>query len=99
MTPKENLSLWGDGESVSPETLKILKQQTFDENQPGTILKDFQILLDYIGEKGIEVSGINSFFPIKLLAEINSLLSHPLLIDLKRPSRNLIPTFMDSIYF
>ena len=73
MTPKENLSLWGDGESVSPETLKILKQQTFDENQPGTILKDFQILLDYIGEKGIEVSGINSFFPIKLLAEINSL--------------------------
>ena len=35
---------------------QFLKQQTIEETRPGTILRDFQMLLDFIGPEGIEVS-------------------------------------------
>jgi len=90
-TTSEEVSFLEDTEGVSSETINILKQQIIDENQPGTILKDFQMLLDYIGENGIEVSGINSFFPMKLFSEINSRLTHPIFLDLKRPQQKSYP--------
>ena len=78
-------------EPISPEITQILQQQTIDEHQPGTILKDFQMLLDWIALEGIEVSGVNSFFPMKLLAQINSRLTNPIIIDLKRPQQKSYP--------
>lgn len=91
MTAEENSALnpdlWREKASISPEIRQILQQQTIEEERPGTILRDFQTLLDLLGIEGIEVSGVNSFLPMKLLAEINSRLTNPLLIDLKRPQQ------------
>ncbi len=39
---------------------QILKNQTIDENNPGTILKDFNTFLNLVKNQGIEVSGKNS---------------------------------------
>jgi hypothetical protein len=74
-----------------------LTHQTIDENNPGTILKDFNTFLQLIKDEGIEVSGKNSLFPLKLLPELNALLISPIRIDLKRPVQKSYPP-LNGIY-
>lgn len=69
----------------------ILKQQTIHELEPGTILKDFQALLNFVGEAGVPVSGTHHLIAAKLLAEFNQQLSEPIQIDLKRPVQKSYP--------
>jgi hypothetical protein len=71
--------------SLSPEQIATLKSQEITATEPGTILTDFQILLDFINSEDVQVSGKNHHFSQKLLPAINQRLSHPLDIDLKRP--------------
>ena len=56
----------------------IIKLQFNDEQIPGTIVQDFQMLLDYIGPKGIPVSSKNYLITQKELQNINEKLSHPI---------------------
>lgn len=77
--------------TLSTFTEQLLHQQQISESSPGTILSDFQMLLDFIGTKGIEVSQRQNFLSIKSLAELNSRLTHPLQIDLKRPQQKSYP--------
>jgi hypothetical protein len=80
----------------SPDAIALLTQTVITETSPGTILKDFQTLLDFIGE-GIVVSANNHSLPMKLLGEFNQLLSEPLQIDLKRPVQKSYPP-IDGLY-
>lgn len=73
------------------EVEQFLRQQKIDENSPGSILQDFQMLLEFVGKHGIEVSGVNHFLPTKLLGEINARLTKPIQIDLKRPQQKSYP--------
>ncbi len=75
------------------EAKQIIKNQTIDENNPSTILKDFNTFVDLVKAEGIEVSGKNSLFPLKVLADLNSQLTNPTLIDLKRPVQKSYPYF------
>lgn len=77
---------------LSAEAIAILKQQQISETAPGTILKDFQALLDFIGDKGIAVSGKRHLIPMKSLAELNQQLSEPLQTDLQRPQQKSYPS-------
>ncbi len=54
------------------------------EAPPGTIVHDFDALLDYLGTDGIPVSPKTSEFAIARLPELNSLLTHPVPIGLSR---------------
>ena len=69
----------------------ILRQQTIDEDSPGTILKDFASLLDFIGGEGIAVSGKHDLLPMKRLPELNAQFTHPIELDLKRPQQKSYP--------
>ncbi len=69
----------------------ILRAQAITEDSPGTILKDFDILLDFIGPEGMETSGTYHFLPMKLLPDLNAHLSRPIEIDLKRPQQKSYP--------
>jgi Plasmid pRiA4b ORF-3-like protein len=80
----------------SPDAIALLTQTVITETSPGTILKDFQTLLDFIGE-GIVVSANNHSLPMKSLGEFNQLLSEPLQIDLKRPVQKSYPP-IDGLY-
>ena len=73
--------------TITPEQIQYLKNQTFSDNEPGTLLKDFSTLLDFIGSEGIPVSGKNHLIAIKLLPQLNQLMSHPLDVKLKRPQQ------------
>ena len=64
--------------TITPEQIQYLKNQTFSDNEPGTLLKDFSTLLYFIGSAGIPVSGKNHLIAIKLLPQLNQLMSHPL---------------------
>ncbi len=71
-------------EPLSPEQIATLEAQEITATAPGTILTDFQTLLDFIAAEGVIVSGKTHQFSQKLLANINQRLSKPIKIDLKR---------------
>ena len=77
--------------TLTPDQIQCLKNQTFNDNEPGTLLKDFSSLLDFIGPDGIPVSGKNHLMAIKLLPQLNQLMSHPLDVKLKRPQQKSFP--------
>lgn len=76
---------------LAAEDIALLNAVTVSEIEPGNILRDFQSLLDFIGDDGIAVSGKKQQFPLKLLAELNQRLSNPIDIDLKRPQQKSYP--------
>ncbi len=76
---------------LTSNQIQYLKNQSFNENEPGTLLKDFSSLLDFIGTSGIPVSKKNHLFAIKLLPQLNQLMSNPLDIKLKRPQQKSFP--------
>lgn len=72
---------------LSAGAIALLKQQQITETQPGSILQDFQTLLDFVGDKGIVVSGKHCLIPLKSLTDLNQSLSEPIQLDLKRPQQ------------
>jgi hypothetical protein len=76
---------------LSEEAIALLKQQHIKETEPGTILQDFQTLLDFVGDEGIPVSGTHHLFPLKSLADLNECLREPIQLDLKRPQQKSYP--------
>jgi hypothetical protein len=76
---------------LSEESITILRQQSITPTEPGTILQDFHMLLEAIGDTGIAVSGTYHLFSQKLLAEFNQRLSQPIQLDLKRPVQKSYP--------
>lgn len=76
---------------LTPDQRQTLSNQIIDENGPGTILRDFDTLLDFIGPAGVEVGGKHQLLPMKRLGELNARLTHPIEIDLKRPMQKSYP--------
>lgn len=69
----------------------ILKNQVIDENGPGTILKDFDVLLNFIQSNRTEVSKTNNLLPMHVLEPLNQTLSSSLEVKLKRPQQKSYP--------
>jgi Plasmid pRiA4b ORF-3-like protein len=70
---------------------QILHDQTIEADRPGTILRDFQSVLDFMGTGGIKAAGKYNLFPIDKLDELNQRLSRPLSLALKRPQLRSYP--------
>ncbi len=64
---------------------KIFSEQTIDENQPASILRDFETFLNFVAANNLEASGKNELLPLKSLHELNALLTKPFEITLQRP--------------
>jgi len=73
------------------ESQEILNNQIITNEHPGSILMDFNMLLNYIGEKGLQTGGKYGFFPMGKLAEINSKLTHTIGLSSKRPQQKAFP--------
>ncbi|BAY08880.1 plasmid pRiA4b ORF-3 family protein [Calothrix sp. NIES-2098] len=83
--------------SLTESQQQLLKELSIDENQPGTILRDFQTLIDFLQPKGVEVSSVNNLLPLKVLSELNLRLSHPIETKLKRPVQKSYP-YINGLY-
>jgi Plasmid pRiA4b ORF-3-like protein len=82
-------------DALPPVTLaqtELLQQQEISVTAPGTILADFQHLLDFVGTDGIPVSPAHQLISaISTLATLNQTLTMPMSIDLKRPQQKSYP--------
>lgn len=77
--------------SLTPAHIQQLNQQPFSAAEPGTILKDFTALLDFIAAKPVPLSGKNRLFAMTILPELNRLLTLPLDVKLQRPQQKSFP--------
>ena len=64
---------------------KLLRDQAITDVQPGTVLHDFGMLLDFLGPEGVEASGKYNLLPLKSIEELDRGLSRPLNLEMKRP--------------
>lgn len=64
---------------------RVLTEQTISMQGPGTILRDVQTLLDWIGPEGIPTKSRQGNLPTAALPEINRRLSNPVELNLQRP--------------
>jgi len=83
--------------SVSPEYQKILSHQVIDEKNPGTILYDFEVFLNFAASGECDVTLKTGFLTTKSLSILNENMSLPLKSDLKRPTQNSFP-HIDGLY-
>ena len=75
---------------LSAEAEHLLRNQEIDENGPGTVLRDFRMLLDFAGRGDLRVTK-GHLFPVRTLPEINERMTHPLVRELKRPVQKSYP--------
>lgn len=76
---------------LSSEYQQTLREQTINEDGPGSVLRDFGTLLDFVGKREIKVSGVHQLLPMSALAELNARLSKPLRVLLRRPQQKSYP--------
>lgn len=68
-----------------------LSNQRFDDTGPGTILHDFETLLEFIGDEGLRATGKHHLLPIDCLKELDNRMSRPLRPELTRPQLRSFP--------
>ncbi len=76
---------------ISEKTKQVLRDQAITEDGPGTILRDFESLLAFIGEPGLNTTGKYYFLPQSKLDELNQRMSRPAPHRLKRPQQRSFP--------
>ena len=64
---------------------RCLRDQEITADQPGPVLHDFQMLLDFLGAEGVPAAGKHNLLPIKHLGELDRRLSRPIRLEMKRP--------------
>lgn len=69
---------------------QILQQTTVDMNTPGSILHDFEAVLDFVVTKRPSLTK-NHQLPMKALAPLNERLQQPIQHGLKRPQQKSLP--------
>lgn len=69
---------------------QVLKEAVISEGSPGTILKDFDTVLDYLRKQELPVAGRHQL-PRNVMAEMNARLTHPIQLRLKRPQQKSYP--------
>ena len=74
----------------SAEHKQVLKEVVIKESGPGTILRDFNMLLQFFGERGLPMTGTHQL-PIRALPDINVRMTQPLRQGLKRPQQKSYP--------
>ena len=68
---------------------QIFRTQSLDNT--GTVLRDFEALLRFVGPDGISVSDKYNLLPMARLAQLNAQMTHPVEIALKRPQQRSYP--------
>jgi len=73
-----------DRAKVAEECRELLSQQQITVSSPGSILRDVQAMLDFIGTDGLESKSQQGNLPPAALPELNRRLSQPIELSLNR---------------
>lgn len=82
--------LIGEKMKFKPQHKKILQNLEINDTNPGTLLHDFQVMID-IFHKQEQTLTAGHQIPLKLLGEINNRLKNPVELALKRPQQKSYP--------
>jgi hypothetical protein len=63
----------------------LLRAQVIDRDHPGSVVWDFEAVLDYVGTQGVKAGGKYNLLPIDAIKPLDAKLSRPLHLDLERP--------------
>lgn len=77
--------------SLDLKAVEMLSSQFSAPSQISRVVQDFEVLVDYVQSRKVEVSASQHAIAPKYLKEINSLLSKPINIDFQRPSQKSYP--------
>lgn len=72
-------------EKLTKKQENLLRDEVIDQDRPGSILRDVITVLDFVGPEGLKSAGKYNLLPIDTLPELDSRLSRPLRLPLKRP--------------
>ena len=70
--------IWKRWETTAARCKEKLTGQQITVGDPGTILKDVETLIEFVGSEGIVTKGRNANLPIDRLPELNRRVSHPI---------------------
>jgi hypothetical protein len=76
---------------------RCLRSQAIADDQPGSVLRDFRMMLDFVGPHGFEASGKHKLLPLKFIPKLDARLSRPLNLALKRPQLRSHP-YLQGLY-
>jgi len=82
---------------LSKAQKQLLSNQAIDVAQPGSVLRDFAVLLHFVGTEGLKAPGKGNLFPMDRIAEIDEQLSRPLRLEMKRPQLRSHP-YLQGLY-
>jgi hypothetical protein len=71
--------------TLSEAQEKLLREQVIDEEHPGSVLRDFQMVLDFVGTRGVKAGGEYNLLPITSISTLDERLTRPLRLKLIRP--------------
>lgn len=80
----------GKSLTLSAEAGQVLRDLEIDADGPGTILKDFRMLLDFVRKGDVPVTRAQQL-PLAPLPLLNSRMTHPLKLGLKRGVQKSYP--------
>lgn len=69
---------------------QLLRTTSIDDQHPGSILRDFQALINFVAETGPQLTTTLQL-PMRSLEPLNSLMTHPLQHGLTRPQQKSYP--------
>jgi hypothetical protein len=81
---------------LTEQRKECLRNQAISDEQPGTVLHDFQVLLDFVGPEGVVAGGKYNLLPISGINELDRPLSRPLNLVLQRPQLRSHPYLQGS---
>lgn len=70
---------------------KTFQQELQSDHVAGSVIRDFETLLDFIGPEGGVVSDQYHLLPLRRLPDLNARLIRPLQLDLRRPQQISYP--------
>jgi hypothetical protein len=69
----------------------VFRRQVIDANGPGTVLHDFESLLEFVGAEGVSAAGKYHLLPMERLPELDEKMAWPLRPRLQRPQQKSYP--------
>ncbi len=75
---------------LTPEHKQFLQDLVIDESNPGSILRDFETLIDFARNGELQLTAKHQL-PLGALTDINARLTCPIQLGLKRPQQKSYP--------
>src|SRR5262249_23905523 len=72
---------------LAPVHQQILRAQPMHGDEPGTVLRDVETLLAFMGDNTPTVSAKHHLLPMGTLAPLNAQMTHPMQLSLQRPQQ------------